>query len=113
MDSIPNVIIDEGTFKYILVEITDGKDKKSIVRGFRNCEYHDDILDEIKPELLEKKLSFKCNGGGRIHHDSLQKKIEVYGYSQAYGKADHELTVEQLRECFPGYNISIRQGDQY
>ncbi|CDW53493.1 14 kDa phosphohistidine phosphatase [Trichuris trichiura] len=113
MDSVPNVVIDEGTFKYVIVEITDGKSKKSIVRGFRACEYHDDILEEIKPDLLEKKLSFKCTGGGRIYHDSLQKKIEVYGYSQAYGKADHELAVKKLSECFPGYSVSVRQGDHY
>lgn len=50
-------------------------------------------------------------GGGRINHDSANKKIFVYGYSMskfsnpAYGLAKHEKTVELLKSEYPDYEI--------
>lgn len=46
-------------------------------------------------------------GGGRISHEPDNKKIHIYGYSQGYGKADHEITAQLVKDAYPGYTISI------
>lgn len=50
-------------------------------------------------------LETECVGGGRIEHRPDLKRIKVYGYSQAYGKADHEETKRILIPKYPGYEI--------
>lgn len=52
-------------------------------------------------------IECKCVGGGRIVHTAESKSIEIYGYSQAYGKADHELTKKLISESYPDYNVFI------
>ena len=44
-----------------------------------------DILDRVSPKLEEWGLSYECVGGGRIQHDSANKKLFVYGYSMVRG----------------------------
>lgn len=107
--AIPNVDIDpNGVFKYILIkvnlrhllhcnsatvsehiravhiQVTDKStsEKKLIVRGYGNCGYHADILDEVQ-RVVGGGIRYECLGGGRIEHDAQNKKINVYGYSQA------------------------------
>lgn len=120
---IPNVrdvdIDPSGVFKYILLKLTspnmEGKlEDKLIVRGYAECPYHADINDKVTSELQKLKSSqeirdWRCKvlGGGRINHDPETKSIKVYGYSQGYGKADHQLTVDVLKRNYPGYDISF------
>lgn len=52
-------------------------------------------------------MDCECIGGGRINHDAANKKIHVYGYSQGYGKADHEITAKLLKDTYKDYTISI------
>lgn len=61
--SVPLVDIDpSGVFKYILIHVYD-KDKNeaepqmTIVRGYKRCNYHADIFDEVSDTYLylEKK----------------------------------------------------------
>ena len=40
-----------------------------------------DILDRVSPKFHELGLEYDCVGGGRIRHDSKEKKIHIYGYS--------------------------------
>lgn len=41
MEDIPEVDIDEGRFKYILIKLTDAnKQTKYIVRGYAWADYH-------------------------------------------------------------------------
>jgi len=115
---IPEVDIDAtGVFKYILVKLeaaNDGdKADKLLVRGYAECNYHTDIND-IVTEYLQKmkekgeltEWSTKVLGGGRLIHDSPNKTIKVYGYSQGYGKADHATTVKLLKQVYSDYDIS-------
>ncbi|XP_064212106.1 14 kDa phosphohistidine phosphatase [Tribolium castaneum] len=122
MSVIPQVadadIDPNGVFKYILIKLTcpnsDGKiEEKNIVRGYASCPYHSDINDKVTEELQNLKSAktirdwrTKVLGGGRINHDSEAKNIKVYGYSQGYGKADHEITVEILKKKYCDYNIT-------
>ncbi|XP_046960172.1 14 kDa phosphohistidine phosphatase-like isoform X1 [Vanessa cardui] len=109
--NIPLVDIDPtGVFKYILLNVYD-KDKNAaepqmtIVRGYKRCNYHSDIYDEVQAKL--SPLDCEPLGGGRISHDPDNKKIHIYGYSQGYGKADHEVAAKLVKEAYPGYTISI------
>ncbi|GBP44580.1 14 kDa phosphohistidine phosphatase [Eumeta japonica] len=110
LESIPKVDIDpSGVFKYILIEVhkeeNNSESSVTIVRGYKRCNYHSDIFDEVQ----EKLESFDCEplGGGRISHEPDNKKIHIYGYSQGYGKADHEITAKLVKDAYPGYTISI------
>ncbi|XP_068626824.1 14 kDa phosphohistidine phosphatase-like [Battus philenor] len=110
LSNIPKVDIDKsGVFKYILIKVYN-KDKQeespvTIVRGYAHCNYHSDILDEVQDKL--KPLECEVLGGGRISHDADFKRIKIYGYSQGFGKADHEVTANIVKDVFPNYTITI------
>ena len=103
---VPNVDIDgEGTFKYILIQITKESSQESrlIVRGYSWAEYHADILDEVEKALKTAGYGCKCLGGGRIKHAPGEKTILVYGYSMGFGRADHQKTVSLLQDFYSEY----------
>lgn len=52
-------------------------------------------------------IKYKCVGGGRIIHNPEAKTLEIYGFSQGYGKADHTLTQQLLSEAYPDYKVII------
>ncbi|KAJ8947070.1 hypothetical protein NQ318_019965 [Aromia moschata] len=73
-----------------------------------------DINDKVTGELQALKASSairdwrsKVLGGGRINHDAAAKSIKVYGYSQGYGKADHQVAVDVLKKQYTDYDISF------
>ena len=109
LESLPKVDIDStGVFKYILLKVhtkDDDEQNVIIVRGYRRCEYHSDIYDEVQDKL--HPLDCEPMGGGRISHDDETKCIQIYGYSQAYGKGDHEMAAKLIKEAYPNYKISI------
>ncbi|XP_051153345.1 14 kDa phosphohistidine phosphatase-like isoform X2 [Leptopilina boulardi] len=111
LDQIPDVDIDaNGVFKYILINVTDKKSKstKPIVRGYARAPYHADIYDEVEEKLkkLGPNIKSKCVGGGRIKHDADENAINVYGYSQGFGKADHEVSVDLIKKKYPSYEVT-------
>ncbi|XP_011302384.1 14 kDa phosphohistidine phosphatase isoform X2 [Fopius arisanus] len=111
LDAIADVDIDpNGVFKYILVQVHDDNNKQSkpIVRGYARCQWHADIYDEIGNELAKYRpgVDTECVGGGRINHNAEEKIIKVYGYSQGFGKADHEVSVRLLKKMYPDYDIT-------
>ncbi|XP_045524981.1 14 kDa phosphohistidine phosphatase-like isoform X2 [Pieris brassicae] len=111
LSNVPVVDIDpSGVFKYILInvyeEVKSGQEPKmTIARGYKRCNYHSDIYDEVQAKL--SPLDCEPLGGGRISHDPENKKIHIYGYSQGYGKADHEITAKLIKAAFPEYTITI------
>lgn len=64
-----------------------------------------DIYDEVSSSLTALGLETECVGGGRIEHRPDLKRIKVYGYSQAYGKADHEESKRLLAVDYPEFDI--------
>ncbi|EFN75221.1 Sex-regulated protein janus-A, partial [Harpegnathos saltator] len=66
-----------------------------------------DIFDEVDDQIKKfRGLQANCVGGGRIEHHPDEKTIKVYGYSQGFGKADHQVSVEVLKKKYPDYNIT-------
>uniref|UniRef100_H1A3X6 Phosphohistidine phosphatase 1-like n=1 Tax=Taeniopygia guttata TaxID=59729 RepID=H1A3X6_TAEGU len=96
MAAVRDVEIDpEGTFKYILVRLQrpGGGEQRDIVRGTKAAEFHNHIFEKVNPEMEKLGYECKCLGGGKIEHNSKDKKIRVFGLSTGYGKADHSVTV--------------------
>ncbi|XP_060811837.1 14 kDa phosphohistidine phosphatase-like isoform X1 [Bombus pascuorum] len=110
LNKVPDVDIDgHGKFKYILISVYDERANatKSIVRGYARAQWHSDIFNEVAEQVDSiRYLHSKCHGGGRIEHDPDEKTIKVYGYSQGFGKANHEETVSILKKKYPDYSIT-------
>ncbi|KAM3840291.1 14 kDa phosphohistidine phosphatase-like [Vipera latastei] len=108
LSSVPEVELDpDGTFKYILVRVQRGADDhRDIVRGTADAEFHNHIFEKVNPEMEKLGFVCKCLGGGKIEHNSKDKKIRVFGLSTGYGKADHSATVEILKRTYKDYEIS-------
>ena len=111
------MIDGHGVFKYIQIEVIpknkdSGEQNHLIVRGWSDCGYHAQILDKfIKKELLKnqelaQKYTAECPGGGRIRHDEANKKIEIYGYSQGFGRCDHQITQGFIQQEYPDYEVT-------
>ena len=107
-NSLPLVKIDEdGVFKYVQISYNN----KIYLRGRADCKYHKGIyrkfIDEVKA-LGKTKIKTKCLGGGRIEANSKNKTLFVYGYSNAYGRYEHqhEKSVEMLKVVYPDYKIT-------
>ncbi|XP_039591690.1 14 kDa phosphohistidine phosphatase [Polypterus senegalus] len=109
LGQVADVDIDpDGVFKYILLRVTvkGGAQSKDIVRGTKTAEFHNHIFEKVNPELEKLGLECNCLGGGKIEHNSQEKKIKVFGLSTGYGKADHSVTVEKLKTVYKDYDIT-------
>lgn len=109
--TIPDVDIDKsGKFKYVLIKVHDPSGDrvfKHIVRGYARCDFHADVYDEVCPDIEGKGLDCECVGGGRIEHDPVKKKLQIYGYSQGFGQADHAITAAILSRKYKYENITF------
>ncbi|KAG7283651.1 hypothetical protein CRUP_020424 [Coryphaenoides rupestris] len=107
--AIPNVVIDpEGTFKYIYVRVNvkGGDTHKDIIRGTKSAEYHNHIFEKVNPAMETLGMECRCLGGGKLEHNSTDRKLRVFGESTAFGKADHSVSVEMLKTVFSDYEIT-------
>ncbi|MCJ8743467.1 hypothetical protein PDJAM_G00094390 [Pangasius djambal] len=73
--------------------------------SFHSEHYH--IFEKLSPAMDTLGLECTCLGGGKIEHDSIKKKLRVFGESTGYGKADHAVTVGKLRAVFKDYEITM------
>lgn len=125
---VPCVALEsKGRFKYVQIYVSlkssDSKESICFIRG-SPLPYHADVFEAFQDEVGDNKLLddllyqpseekagvkirdllvFDCPGGGRIEHDSTEKKIFVYGYSQGFGRADHATSTKLIKEAFSGY----------
>ena len=103
-----------GTFKYIQITVTDAESQEEVilVRGWRSCQYHQDILSLFRrnevnnhPKKGNRRLKTSSPGGGRIEYDIESKKITCFGYSNSFGQADHEMSTEIIKKSFPDFTV--------
>ena len=95
----------------------------------------DHIFEKVSPAMEALGMECKCLGGGKIEHNSQEKKLRVFGEStvsspdmerrwiknnqiirnalfslslifQGFGKADHSVSVEKLKGAFSDYEIT-------
>lgn len=109
-------ISEEGDFKYVLIAATAAGSGKPVhlVRGYVDCEYHADVLEEALPPLEGAGYdNIRCVGGGRI---KLEKgppgQMVIYGTSDGFGRADHDKTAAIFRQHYGGsVQIEVRTAD--
>ena len=92
---VPNVSIDGGAHKYVLISacLPGGGVRENFVVSRRGAEYHRDAAEPFI-EILERNnySSIRILGGGRIALDNSNKSCSIYGYSYGFGLADHALS---------------------
>lgn len=92
---IPNVSIDNGTHKYVLISavLPSGGERQHFVVSRRGAEYHRNAAEPFVESLEETGYSsIRILGGGRIACDEAQKSMRIYGYSYGFGLADHAMS---------------------
>ena len=106
LSQLPVVLIDKtGGYKFIVAIVSDGEISKMVVRANQYCEYHRDILKELRLEM--PSLNARCIGGGRINVDPDNKVIKIWGSSGDFGvEPDRAETVRMLKEAFTDFNIN-------
>ncbi|OWK10666.1 PHPT1, partial [Cervus elaphus hippelaphus] len=62
-----------------------------------------DIYDKVSGEMQKKGYDCECLGGGRISHQSQDRKIHVYGYSMRFEVASTALELDCLPLPSPLY----------
>lgn len=108
---LPEVAIDQGTFKYVLIRVSNVMTGACtvIVRGDTRAPYHNDIFQTAKREayFVDPALELQPLGGGRMEHSPEGKWVKVFGYSAAFGQAPHEMTAVLLRKWLPWYDVEV------
>lgn len=73
-----------------------------------------DIYDKVSGELQKKGYDCECLGGGRISHQSQDKKIHVYGYSMVRPQPRPALQaarllslLSQLQKSLPARSLPV------
>jgi phosphohistidine phosphatase len=92
---IPNVTIDEGRHKYVLVSAIspNANERQYFVVSKRGAAYHRNAAEPLVDSLERCGYrSIDVTGGGRIDLDCTKKTIHVYGHSYGFGLADHALS---------------------
>ena len=106
LDKISNFFLDlkngsnEYKAKYVLIQVTlENGQCKTIVRANKMAGYHKDIYEPVSQDLTNKyDVTCMVLGGGRIFVNISRKKILVYGYSVDFGKANHDETVNIIKD---------------
>lgn len=108
LDNISNLVISKsGVFKYVQIRLTCMGDKKTVVRGWENLEYHVDVYNKFLKEEGNNLdgIDSEVIGGGRINVNKQDKKVKVYGYSVQFGICDHSYTCELIKKDFSDYSV--------
>lgn len=84
-----------------------GPRSKLLVWGHPTAEFHNHIYTRAKAAAAALGLECDVLGGGRIAHDAAARKLEVYGYSAAFGPAPHEVAAALLRRWHPLHSVGV------
>ncbi|CAK9021151.1 14 kDa phosphohistidine phosphatase (Phosphohistidine phosphatase 1) (PHPT1) (Protein histidine phosphatase) (PHP) [Durusdinium trenchii] len=87
LQELADAIIDEGTFKYVLLRATAASgQQKYLVRGTSGAAYHRDVALPYVKSYMKDGFGIEVLGGGRILHDT-QRPDHERG-------AGHEISAE-------------------
>ncbi|KAG1662836.1 hypothetical protein FOA52_010627 [Chlamydomonas sp. UWO 241] len=113
-DALPQVNIDAGTFKYVLMRLRtpDGSRSKLLVWGDTHAAFHNHVFQAAKSDARAVGLEVDELGGGRIAHEpgpegGLAGAVHIYGHSAAFGPAPHEVAAALVRRWYPFAAVSI------
>lgn len=94
---------------YVFIRLSSKDDSgatKTIVAMGRNRFGHSYIADNFWHYHVEgKNIDIDISGGGFIDINETEKKMCVFGKSERYGHANHDLAVAILSNFFPEWDI--------
>ena len=103
---IPQVSLDVGVFKYVLMRMSDGLGRSRLmVWGDIQASYHMQVYQKAAVMTKKAGMTLEPLGGGRIERS--KDKIKVYGYSVAFGAAPHEISKRLIKIWHPFSDIEI------
>jgi NADH pyrophosphatase NudC (nudix superfamily) len=104
-NDIPQVSLDVGTFKYVLMRMSDGFGRtRLMVWGDGRASYHMHVLSVASAMAKKAGMTIEPLGGGRI--ERVDNKVYIYGYSVAFGVAPHEISRRIIQMWHPLAEIS-------
>eukprot|EP00420_Gonyaulax_spinifera_P028208 CAMPEP_0197902262 /NCGR_PEP_ID=MMETSP1439-20131203/52986_1 /TAXON_ID=66791 /ORGANISM="Gonyaulax spinifera, Strain CCMP409" /LENGTH=176 /DNA_ID=CAMNT_0043523273 /DNA_START=34 /DNA_END=564 /DNA_ORIENTATION=+ len=107
--ALPGTVIDEGTFKYVLMQVTASTgEQRYLVRGTYGASYHKDVAAPYARQWMDQGFVVEILGGGRILHDPSKKHIRIYGFSYGFPwveGAGHSISSDVCRADYPGYEV--------
>ena len=107
-DKVPNVKIDEGRHKYVLISAVSSGKLEYFVTSKRGAHYHRNAAEPFVEELDRNGYKdIRIKGGGRIDFDDKSKEIHIYGYSYGFGQADHEISKKVVSSEYRFTNYKI------
>lgn len=113
-DPLPNVSIDEGAHKYVLIRAkeNDGKNEHFVVSK-REAHYHRNVAEPMVDMLQRHGYEdIQILGGGRIRLDSQAKKVDIFGFSHSFGQPDHSISRKTVMgdRRFKDYEVATSNG---
>eukprot|EP00070_Physeter_catodon_P015578 XP_023973486.1 uncharacterized protein LOC112062758 [Physeter catodon] len=117
LKALPRVLIADGTQKYVLIRISPEQNPNKhlessiyLVRGDPAVEYHYQCALDTMKELETMGAEGEILGGGRIECRMKEKEVEIYGHSYQFGRADHAVTAQLIKDAF-GSDFQVSWGD--
>ena len=109
---VPSVEICEGAHKYVQIRAVarDGRGQVFVVSR-KHAAYHCNAAEPFVAKLEQQGYrDIQVTGGGRVALDSADKTIKIYGFSYGFGKPDHSVSADVVRqdERYTGYEVSHR-----
>ena len=109
----PHLSLSPGKNKYVLVKATDPNNEKKpqwFVKSAAPNEcggpYHGNVAQDLREWIQAAGFNVEVVGGGRIDYRPDQKQAVVYGFSYAFGKADHARAASLIIESSQGKIIA-------
>ena len=108
--AVPPALFDEDSVqKYILISVSLGGATLLLVRGSAAAEYHNDVLEAASPAILAALpgAAIAVLGGGRLAHDGPRaNSLRLYGYSVAFGRAEHAVAAGIIEAAMPHLKVT-------
>lgn len=107
---LPAVEIATGTHKYVLLRAKFNGQREYIVTSREGAPYHRNVAVPMVEKLEEAGYTdIGITGGGRISLDPVAQRIEIFGFSYSFGKADHAISHHMILEDerYKDYEVTI------
>ena len=96
---LSSVEICDGAHKYVqLTASLDGTEQVFVVSR-KNAAYHRNAAEPFIDKLQKHGYyDIEVAGGGRVAVDSDERTVSIFGFSYGFGKANHELSANVVRQ---------------
>eukprot|EP01055_Gregarina_sp_Pseudo9_P000047 Gregarina_sp_Pseudo_9__46@NODE_102_length_4267_cov_34_192526_g94_i0_p3_GENE_NODE_102_length_4267_cov_34_192526_g94_i0NODE_102_length_4267_cov_34_192526_g94_i0_p3_ORF_typecomplete_len185_score28_88Ocnus/PF05005_15/1_2e17DUF1515/PF07439_11/0_026ORF6C/PF10552_9/0_043OmpH/PF03938_14/0_24WEMBL/PF05701_11/0_27_NODE_102_length_4267_cov_34_192526_g94_i029353489 len=112
LDATPVAELDEGTHKFVLVQLEFDNRYFHFVRAKEYAKYHYMAAEPLVERLMQvvgvPQENIEIPGGGRCQMDAAARKVFVYGYSNQYGQPPMGRVVQTIKADpkFEGWDVT-------